>query len=58
MRTALGINQGNNPNTQGNNQAMTTTDGNQPGPSTANQPDTAGDDSEATQPTTSTEEGT
>lgn len=57
VRTALGINQGNNPNTQGNNQAMTTTDGNQPGPSTANQPDTVGDDSEATLPTTSTEEG-
>lgn len=58
MRTALGINQGNTQNTQGNNQGMTTTEGNQPGPSTADQPDIAGDDSEATQPTTSTEDGT
>lgn len=57
MRSALGINQDNNQNTQGHNQGMTTTEGNQPGPSTANQPDTPGDDSEATQPTTSTEDG-
>lgn len=56
VRTALGINQGNTQNTQGNNQGMTTTEGNQPGPSTADQPDIAGDDSEATQPTTSTED--
>lgn len=56
VRTALGINQGNSQNTQGNNQGMTTTEGNQPGPSTADQPDTTGDDSEATQPTTSTED--